>query len=254
MVKHRHWFRPVPSIGPSTNSTHVQAFRSIGVMTKVIFSFVVSVSVLCGSPSKGEEPRTRAFDFEGHLEGTVPDGFEVGMTGSWKATEWSVRKVSGNQVLAHVGFWDEDPEGVFPVCWVRNAEARDLTLTVRLFPVQPPAAYPNAEHDGAGIVLRFKDPDNYYLLRAVPLEKRVRFYKVEQGKRSTLAGLNLEVEVDRWHTLALKAQGDVFTAYFDGRELFSHQDQTFRHAGAFGLWSKPNNVTYFDDLKAEISN
>ncbi len=223
-------------------------------MTKVIFAIILSVSVLYGAPSISEEQRIRTFDFEGYVEGTLLDGFEVGMTGKWKATEWSVRKVSENQVLAHIGFWNEDPDGVFPVCWVRNSNARDLTLTVRLFPVHPPAAIPGAEHDGAGIVLRFKDPDNYYLLRAVPLEKRVRFYKVERGKRSTLAGRNLEVAVDRWHTLALRAQGDVFTAYFDGSELFSHRDRTFRHAGAFGLWSKPNNVTYFDALKAEISN
>jgi hypothetical protein len=29
-------------------------------------------------------------------------------------------------------------------------------------------------------------------------------------------------------------------------------DSTFEEAGSYGLWSKPNNVTYFDDLKAEI--
>jgi hypothetical protein len=138
------------------------------------------------------------FDFEGDTEMTVPSGFETGMTGNWKATEWSVREVAGNRALAHIGFWNEGPDGVFPVCWVTNWKARDLTLTVRLFPVQPPTEVPNAVHDGAGIVLRFTDPDNYYLLRAVPLETRVRFYKVEHGKRSTLAGRDLEVTVDQW--------------------------------------------------------
>ena len=72
------------------------------------------------------------------------------------------------------------------------------------------------------------------------------------GKRSTLAGKNLEVAVDRWHELKLRASGTVFTAFFNGTELFSYEDETFPKAGAFGLWSKPNNVTYFDDLKAEI--
>ena len=139
-------------------------------------------------------------------------------------------------------------------CWVRNAEAPDLTLTVRLFPLHPLVAIPGAEHDRAGIALRSEDPNNYDRLRAVALEKRIRFYKVERGKRSTLAGRNLEVAVDQWHTLALTARGEVFTAYIDGRELFSHRDRTFRRAVSFGLGSKPNNETYFDDLKAEISN
>jgi hypothetical protein len=200
----------------------------------------------------GQERQIQVFDFEDDTEMTVPSGFETGMTGDWKATEWSVREVAGNRALAHIGFWNEDPDGVFPVCWVTNSKARDLTLTVRLFPVQPPTEVPNAVHDGAGIVLRFTDPDNYYLLRAVPLETRVRFYKVEHGRRSTLAGRDLEVTVDQWHTLALTARGDVFTAYFDGKELFRHRDRTFPDAGAFGLWSKPNNITYFDDLTAAI--
>ena len=139
-------------------------------------------------------------------------------------------------------------------CLVRNAEARHLTLTVRLFPLPPLVAIPGAEHDRPGIALRSKDPNNYDLLRAVSAKMWIRLCKVERGKRSTLAGRNLEIAVDQWHTLALKARGEVFTAYIDGREPFSHRDRTIRHAGSFGLWSKPNNATYFDDLKAEISN
>jgi hypothetical protein len=205
-----------------------------------------------GRPANSQEPRTRIFGFAEDNENTLPDGFQTGMTGTWKATEWSVRRVEGDKALAHTGFWDEDPDGVFPVCWVKDSRARDLTLTVRLFPVAPPAEIRDAVHDGAGIVVRFRNPDNYYLLRAVPHETRVRFYKVVNGKRSTLAGKDLVVAVDRWHELKLRARGTLFTAYFNGEELFSYEDETFADAGAFGLWSKPNNVTYFDDLKAEI--
>jgi hypothetical protein len=37
-------------------------------------------------------------------------------------------------------------------------------------------------------------------------------------------------------------------------QLFTFKDDTFKDAGAFGLWSKPNNVTYFDDLRASVVN
>jgi hypothetical protein len=60
---------------------------------------------------------------------------------------------------------------------------------------------------GAGIVVRFKDPDKYYLLRAVPHEKRVRLYKVENGKRTTFTGSNLAIPVDTWHELKLVVRG-----------------------------------------------
>jgi hypothetical protein len=174
------------------------------------------------------------------------------MTGQWRKTKWSIQKVEGNAVLAHVGFWEEDPDGVFPLAWVKDLRAKDLRLTVRLFPVHPPTSIERAVHDGAGIVVRFTDPDNYYLLRCVPHESRVRFYKVENGKRSTLAGKDIDVPTGRWHELQLAARGKAFTARFNGENLFAHQDKTFEEAGAFGLWCKPNNVTYFDDLKAEI--
>ena len=221
-------------------------------MNRTLIAFALAVFVAGAASSQGGEWHTRIFDFEGHAESGLPAGFQTGMTGSWKATTWRVRRIEGNKVLEHVGFWDEDPDGVFPVCWVRGSRARDLTLSVRLFPVRPPAEIPQAEHDGAGIVLRFKDPDNYYPLGAVPHETRVRFYKVVNGIRHTLAGRNLDVAVDKWHELALRARGSTFTAYFNGGKLFDHEDETFREAGAFGLWSKPNNVTYYDDLRAEI--
>ena len=57
------------------------------------------------------------------------------------------------------------------------------------------------------VVLRFKDPDKYYLLRAVPHEKRVRLYKVENGKRTTFTGSNLAIPVDTWHELKLVVRG-----------------------------------------------
>jgi len=192
------------------------------------------------------------YTFDGTPEGALPKDFQAGMTGKWQKTEWRVKKVEGNTVLAHVGYWEEDPDGVFPVVWVKNSKARDLRLSVRLFPVHPPAAVERAVHDGAGIVVRFMDPDNYYLLRAVPHETRVRFYKVENGKRSTLAGKDIDVPTGQWHELQLTARGSTFIAHFNGEKLFSHEDKTFDGSGAFGLWCKPNNVTYFDDLKADI--
>ena len=193
-----------------------------------------------------------SYTFDGNPEGTLPPNFQTGMTGDWKKTEWTIQKVEGNTVLAHVGFWGEDPDGVFPVAWVKDSKAKNLDLTVRLFPVHPPESIKKAVHDGAGIVVRFRDPDNYYLLRAVPHETRVRFYKVEKGIRSTLAGKDIDVPTGRWHKLQLTASGSTFMVYFNGEKLFAHEDRTFQEAGAFGFWCKPNNVTYFDDLTADV--
>jgi hypothetical protein len=192
--------------------------------------------------------------FEHDQIGALPKGFQCGMTGHWKATEWSVQDFQHMRILGHFGHWQEDPVGVYPVCWVRDSKAKDLTLTVRLFPMRPPAGVKNAVHDGAGIVVRLKDPDNYYLMRAVPHEKLVRLYKVENGKRTTLGGKDVEIPLEQWHELKLQVRGNTFTLFFGGEKLFHLMDSTFGEAGSYGLWSKPNNVTYFDDLKAEVVN
>lgn len=210
------------------------------------------VAFLLAGAAFAADARTLTFGFENDRVQAMPAGFQAGMTGTWKATEWSVRVVDGQHVLAHIGFWDEDPDGVFPLCWTTGATASDIALSVRLFPVSPPSDSRHGVHDGAGIVVRLADANNYYLLRAVPHESRVRLYKVVNGVRSTLAGKDIEVTAGHWHELRLIARGPVLAAFFDGVELFRHEDRTFVEAGAFGLWSKPNNVTYFDDLKAEF--
>ena len=240
---------------PSFRSAPVdRRMIQVGWLNKSIFAVVCTILALCSVPPMAQENRTQVFDFEKTAVNTVPAGFQTGMTGDWKATEWAVKAISGNQVMAHTGYWNEDPDGVFPLCWVKKSKARDLTLSVRLFAVSPPSDLPGAIHDGAGIVVRLINPDNYYLLRAVPHESRVRLYKVVNGRRFTLAGKNLEVQTDRWHVLGLKVSGSRFTAYLNGNRLFRHRDITFKNAGAFGLWSKPNNVTYFDDLTSEVSD
>ena len=221
-------------------------------MKKMIVAVSLAAITWHGTAAMGEQPSVYFHDFESSAERTLPSGFRTGMTGRWKSTQWSVRRITGNRVLAHFGFWNEDPDGVFPVCWVTGFRAKDLTFTVRMFPVPPPRDIRGAVHDGAGIIVRFKDPDNYYLLRAVPHETRVRLYKVLDGERTTLTGKDLEVAVGEWHELALEVRGNRFTAFFNGTELFTFDDDTFEEGGAFGLWSKPNNVTYFDDLRAEI--
>ena len=158
----------------------------------------------------------------------------------------------GGRVLGHFGFWDEDPDGVFPVCWVRGASAKDLRLSVQLYPVRPPDGIKDAVHDGAGLVVRLQDADNYYLIRVVPHEKRVRFYRIEDGKRTTLGGKDVDIEVEQWHVLTLHVSMNTFTLFLNGENLLHILDETFKEPGSYGLWSKPNNITYFRDLNVEI--
>ena len=88
--------------------------------------------------------------------------------------------------------------------------------------------------------------DDYYVVRANALEDNVRFYRVAKGRREQLAGADIKVAANLWHTLALKAEGDRFSISYDGKTLFTAEDQTFAGPGKVALWTKADSVTHFD--------
>lgn len=101
------------------------------------------------------------------------------------------------------------------------------------------------------------DKENYYIVRANPLEDNVVLYKVQNGSRTSLPliekgetyGVNVEPMGNTWHILKLIVKGDLFTVFLNGKELFKVQDATFPGSGKIGIWTKADAVTYFDDFQ-----
>jgi hypothetical protein len=86
-----------------------------------------------------------------------------------------------------------------------------------------------------GIAVRLSTPGDYYVARANALEDDVRFCRVVKGKREQLANANAKVATNQWHTPTLKAEGEGFTASFDGKALLSAKDRGFSNAGKVAL-------------------
>ena len=110
----------------------------------------------------------------------------------------------------------------------------------------------------AGVVWRYRDENNYCIVRANALENNVVLYKVADGKRTSLApkgtaagayGVDREVPAGRWSALEVLVEGPGFTVFFEGEKLFEVEDGTFTGAGRVGLWTKADSVTYFDDYE-----
>jgi hypothetical protein len=80
------------------------------------------------------------------------------------------------------------------------------------------------------------------------LEDNVRCYRVVNGKREQLKGADVKVTTNEWHPLKLRAEGDRFTVSFDGKQLWTAQDNTFVGGGRVGLWIKADSATYFDTI------
>ena len=102
-----------------------------------------------------------------------------------------------------------------------------------------------------GLVLRYRDENNYLVTRANALEHNVRLYTVKDGKREQLASHDGNVTPSVWHDYRFEARADELRVWWDGALVLEHRDKTFLGAGAAGVWTKADSVTCFDDLVVE---
>jgi hypothetical protein len=194
---------------------------------------------------EARRPDTIIVDFETATVGQLPTGFSTAVTGSGGPAAWAVFEdstaPSGGKVLAQTS--TDKTSFRFPLCIYDPFTAKDVRVSVRFKPIS------GSVDQGAGLVVRFRDKDNYYIVRANALEHNVRPYKVERGQRRQFAGANVTVPSQQWQTLILEVQDTHFRVFLDDRFLFEADDATFTETGKVGLWTKADSVTYFADLK-----
>jgi len=105
----------------------------------------------------------------------------------------------------------------------------------------------------AGMVFRFQNESNFYVLRASALGHNVRFYKMVDGIRTDPIGPVLDITSHRWHTLAVQCQGNQITCWLDDQILMPPlQDNSFPE-GRVGFWTKSDAVSYFCDAEIDYT-
>jgi hypothetical protein len=211
-------------------------------ITTVLVAFVLGATfVVYGA--------TRKLDFSEDAVGQPPKAFEFGYTAKTGAPgKWIVQSDGGNKYLAQVDA--DNTRSRFPVAVVSDVNAADVDLSVRFKPVS------GRVDQAAGLVWRFQNEDNYYIVRANALENNVVLYKVEKGTRTDLPvkgegrtyGKKAQVPSGQWSTLRVVAAGPRFDVYLNGTKLYEVEDSTFSQAGKVGVWTKADSVTQFDDL------
>ena len=175
--------------------------------------------------------------------GVAPPGFEFTLTGGGPVSAWKVVSdptATGQKAIAQTS--QDRTDYRFPLAVYVPLSAQNVDVTVHFKPVA-------GEVDQAGgIAVRLSDRDNYYVARANALEDNVRFYRVVKGRRQQIQGANLKVTSNQWHTLGLRAEGNRFTVSFDGKQLYTAEDNTFSSSGRVALWTKADSVTHFDAI------
>jgi hypothetical protein len=97
----------------------------------------------------------------------------------------------------------------------------------------------------AGLVFRFQNTSNFYVVRVSGLGRNIRFYKVVDGARSVPVGTGCELAPGQWHQLAVQCDGNQITIWLDGKPAMpTLGDNTF-DVGKIGFWTKSDSVTYY---------
>lgn len=191
--------------------------------------------------------------FEAGPPGKVPPGWTSALTHRGALPAWEIARDTNAPsppfVLAQTS--QDRTAGRFPLAIWGGASIRNGEVGVAF------KAISGTVDQAAGIVWRYRDSNNYYVVRANALENNIVLYKVENGVRLSLApkgmpsrsyGVKRVVPRGKWNTLRVGFKDSQFTVYFNQQQLFEVEDRTFMNPGKTGLWTKADSVTYFDDF------
>jgi len=217
-------------------------------MRKLIlcFCFVAAVSAI------GAEIK---IDFDNFPQGQTPTNFNSALVGVGKPGEWKVvmddvpsafAPLSGQSPVfnrrAVLAQTSEDPaDERFPMLIYEGGTFRNFKLTTQFKIVSGVA------EQMAGVVFRYQNESNFYVVRASALGHNVRFYKVVDGLRSNPLGPTMDISTNVWHTLAVQCQGTQIIVWLDDRPVMPPlNDNTFAE-GRIGFWTKSDAVSHFGD-------
>lgn len=178
-------------------------------------------------------------NFDDAQVGSAPSGWTLTKTGKGEP-KWTIEKDDSAPSKPNV--LKQSGEATYPLAIKEGSNLKDGFVEVKFKPVS------GEEDQAGGIVFRCKDAANYYICRANALENNVRIYHFVNGKRTQFKGANLPVAANQWHTLRVNFTGNRFAVIFNGKELFTAENDTIAAAGKTGLWTKADSVTLFDDF------
>lgn len=208
---------------------------------KTISTFTLTLASLAMNASAASD------NFDKAQPGALPAGWTSAETGGGRP-KWTVEKDDSAPSKPNV--LKQGGEAKYCIAVKNDAKLTDGFVEVKFKPVS------GKEDQAAGLVWRYRDNNNYYVVRANALEGNVVLYKTVDGKRSSLDivgrkggyGVKAPVPQGEWSTLRVDFSNSKFTVKLNGKKLFDVEDETFKEAGKVGLWTKADSVTLFDDF------
>jgi hypothetical protein len=200
----------------------------------------------------------REFNFGQYAIDQTPSNFLSTVSGKGKPGEWKVvldqarsampardanaPAMTQHAVVAQLARYAVDDH--FPLLVFKDDTFNDFTFTTR-FKISG-----GAMAQMGGIVFRYQDEKNYYVLMASVLDKHFWFFKIVNGVRSDkLIGPAIEIAKDEWREMSVKCEGNHIHCLLDGKEIIPMITDSSFSVGKIGFWTKSDSVSYFADAK-----
>ena len=200
----------------------------------------------------------RDFKFGEYPLDQTPSNFVSAISGRGTPGEWKIMldqvpsampardpnapAMTQHAVLAQLAQFPLDQH--FPVLVLNDDAFDDFTFTTRL------KLTGGAMAQMAGVVFRYQDPKNYYVLVASVLDKHFWFFKIVDGVRSDkLIGPPIEIARDEWRTVTVTCEGNHIHCLLDGKEIIPMITDSSFSKGKIGFWTKSDSIAYFTDAK-----
>lgn len=199
----------------------------------------------------------RSFDFSTNALGELPTGWRAYRIGDGKPGDWKVihedvppilapispnaPKVTKQAVVAQTSTDPTDER--FPVLVFDGDKYGDFSYSVRL------KINGGAVEQIGGVVFRFQDEKNFYVVRASALGNNLRFYKFVDGKRQPAVGPGIEIPKGTWLTLTIEGNGNRFRVRLNDKLAIPDITDNSFPSGKIGFFTKSDSQVLFADPK-----
>ena len=118
---------------------------------------------------------------------------------------------------------------------------------------------PSRTDQSAGVIFRYQDPGNYYLLNFSVDQKLIHLVRMVNGQEESLAlagrdrgaGFHHDLRANQWYVAKVIFRGPRLQVLFGNRRLFEVQDSRLQAAGKAGVWTKGETEAFFDDFRID---
>jgi len=221
------------------------------------FLAVLILNLALGAVTAAE----RIIDLTSQTAGNQPEGFRAVTGGSGKPGAWKIvadkvpsllpsftsnaKSASIQNVIAQSD--SELESGRMPMLLIDEEDFADFTCKLRFKIVE------GLLRQEAGMAFRVQDKDNYYVVRASPKDKKLRFSKIYNGKPvGNPIEVDAAIEKGKWHKLAIQCRGNAINVFLDDAQAIpTMNDNTFK-MGSVGLWTLGDTVAYFTGINLDF--